>query len=67
LVVPAELRTRLGLDSGTPVLLVETSTGVVLMTRSQAREHLRRQLDEADLVTSLLAERRAATAAEDAA
>ena len=67
LVIPAELRSRAGLEPGTPVILIETATGVVLMTRSQAREHLRRQLDGSDLVETLLAERRAAAVAEDAA
>lgn len=67
LVIPAELRVRAGLDAGTPVILVETDSGVVMMTRTQAREHLRRQLDGVELVGTLLAERAAASAAEDAA
>jgi bifunctional DNA-binding transcriptional regulator/antitoxin component of YhaV-PrlF toxin-antitoxin module len=67
LVVPAELRARAGLTEGVPLILVETPTGVVVMTREQAREHLRRQLEGADLVGELLAERRAAARSEDAA
>lgn len=67
LVVPAELRARAGLTEGTPVILAETAAGVVLMTRAQARDHLRRQLDGAELVAALLAERRTMANAEDAA
>lgn len=66
LVVPAEVRLSAGLDAGTPLILVDSPTGLVVMTRAQAREHLRRQLDGADLVASLLADRRAAATAEDA-
>jgi AbrB family looped-hinge helix DNA binding protein len=66
LVVPAELRERLGLHPGAPVLLVETEDGVVLAARAQARRLLRGQLDAAGLVESLLRDRRAAAAVEDA-
>ena len=65
--MPAELRARAGLTEGTPVILAETAAGVVLMTRAQARDHLRRQLDGAELVAALLAERRTMANAEDAA
>lgn len=67
LVVPAELRARAGFSEGTPLIVVATPTGLVVMTRSQAREHLRHQLQGMDLVADLLAERRAAADAEDAA
>ena len=66
LVVPAEVRARAGLAEGAPLLLLETSGGLVLMTRDQARELLRRQLAGADVVDQLLAARRDAAAAEDA-
>ncbi len=66
LVVPAEVRAHAGLEEGTPLLLLETSGGLVLMTREQARELLRRQLAGADVVDRLLADRRDAAAAEDA-
>lgn len=65
LVVPAELRERLGLQAGVPVLLVETPEGVVLTTRAQARALLREQLGETSLVRSLLRDRRLAAATED--
>lgn len=67
LVVPAELRARAGLSTGTPLLLLDTPGGLVVMTREQARTVLRRQLAGSDLVRELLADRRAAAAAEDAA
>lgn len=67
LVVPAEVRAHAGLTEGVPLLLLETPGGLVLMTREQARDLLRRQLAGADVVAELLADRRAAAAAEDAA
>ncbi|WP_413230881.1 AbrB/MazE/SpoVT family DNA-binding domain-containing protein [Occultella kanbiaonis] len=67
LVVPAELRERAGLSIGTPLILVESETGLVVMTRDQARAHVRRQLEGSDLVSDLLDERRRAAIAEDAA
>lgn len=67
LVVPAEARAHAGLDAGTPLILLETPGGLVVMTRNQARDHLRTQLAGADLVAGLLAERRAAADREDAA
>lgn len=67
LVVPAELRERVDLREGTPLLILETPSGLVLMTRRQARDLVRNQLAGTDVVGELLAERRAAAAAEDAA
>lgn len=67
LVVPAELRRSAGLTEGTPVILIETSSGVVVMTRAQARAHLRRQLGGESLTETLLSERRVAASAEDVA
>jgi AbrB family looped-hinge helix DNA binding protein len=66
LVVPAELRERAGLAEGTPLVLVETPEGIALFTRAQLLDRVRRELDGADLVTSLLADRRRAAAEEDA-
>ncbi|WP_408636768.1 AbrB/MazE/SpoVT family DNA-binding domain-containing protein [Occultella aeris] len=67
LVVPVELRERAGLRVGTPLILVESEAGLVVMTREQARAHLRRQLEGADLVGDLLDDRRRAATAEDVA
>jgi AbrB family looped-hinge helix DNA binding protein len=67
IVVPAEVRERAGLTEGTPLILLETPTGLVLLTRDQLRARVREDLAGADLVADLLADRRAASAAEDAA
>jgi AbrB family looped-hinge helix DNA binding protein len=67
LVIPAELRERMGLAEGTALTLLETPTGLVLLTRAQLQELVRADLAGVDLVGELLAERRAEAAAEDAA
>ena len=64
LVVPAEVRSRLGLEAGTPLVLVDTERGVVLTTREQAKVMLREQLRGASLVDELLADRRSSAAAD---
>lgn len=64
LVVPAEVRSRLGLEAGTPLVLVDTERGVVLTTREQAKVMLREQLRGASLVDELLADRRSSSAAD---
>lgn len=67
LVVPVELRERSGLHEGRTVVLVETPGGLLLLTREQLRDLVRADLAGADLVASLLADRRAAAAVDDAA
>jgi AbrB family looped-hinge helix DNA binding protein len=67
IVVPAELRERAGLGEGTTLVLLETPEGLVLLTREQLAARVRGELAGLDLVGELLAERRAASAAEDAA
>jgi AbrB family looped-hinge helix DNA binding protein len=67
LVVPAEIRDRLGLTMGTTLLLVETPHGLVLTTRDQARSMLAAQLAGPDLVDELLRERRLLAQADDVA
>lgn len=66
LVIPAEIRERAGLAAGTALVLLETPTGLVLLTRPQLRELVRADLAGLDLVGELLAERRAEAGAEDA-
>jgi len=58
LVIPAGTRERFGLTTGTPVVLVETDQGLVLMTREQLLKRVRSDLQGHDLVGSLLADRR---------
>jgi AbrB family looped-hinge helix DNA binding protein len=67
MVVPAEVRERAGIAEGTVLVLLETDGGLVLLTREQLRDRVRADLAGTDLVTELLAERRASAAAEDAA
>ena len=67
IVVPAEVRERAGLVEGTPLVLLETPMGLVLLTREQLRKRVRDDLAGVDLVADLLAERRENASAEDAA
>lgn len=67
LVIPAEVRDRAGLAEGTPLVLLETPAGLVLLTRGQLRDRVRADLAGLDLVGELVAGRRAEAAAEDAA
>ena len=60
LVVPAELRHRLGLHAGTTRLLLETPAGIVVATREQVKRLVREQLQGNGLVGELLSDRRAA-------
>ena len=65
LVVPAAVRERAGLLEGTPMVLFETPTGIVLMTRGQLRQRVKDELSGLDLMGDLLAKRRASAAEED--
>jgi AbrB family looped-hinge helix DNA binding protein len=65
LVIPAELRARQHWDQGSRLLMIETSGGVILVTREQAKALVRSQLEGADLLGALLADRREAAASED--
>ncbi|MCB0972397.1 MAG: AbrB/MazE/SpoVT family DNA-binding domain-containing protein [Acidimicrobiales bacterium] len=65
LVIPVEVREKVGLDPGTPVILVEADDGLVLLTREQALARMREDLAGSDLVGELIAERRRAATIED--
>lgn len=65
--VPAEVRERAGLVEGSTLVLLETPSGIVLMTQRQLRDRVREELSGLDLVGELLTERRLAAANEDAA
>ena len=67
IVVPAEIRARSELSEGTPLVLLDTPGGIVLMTRAQLRARVRNELAGLDLIDELLRDRRAAAAAEDIA
>ncbi len=64
-VVPAQIRARAGLVEGTPLIVLDTPAGIVLLTREQLRARVRSELAGTDLVEELLAERRAAAQAEN--
>jgi bifunctional DNA-binding transcriptional regulator/antitoxin component of YhaV-PrlF toxin-antitoxin module len=66
LVVPQELRERAGLFPGRKVVLIETPHGILLTTREQLRDLVRRDLQGKQLVDCLLADRRAEVATETA-
>lgn len=63
--VPAEVRERAGLAEGTPLVLLESAAGIVLLTREQLRARVRDELTGLDLVGDLLAERRREAERED--
>ena len=65
--VPAELRARLGLAEGVPLVMINAPGGVVLLTREQLKDRVRSDLAGVDLVGELLAERRRDAASDDAA
>ena len=67
IVVPAGVRQRAGLSEGTPLVLIETPDGLILLTREQIKARVRADLSGLELVEELLAERRAQADAEDAA
>src|SRR5690606_30124914 len=65
-VIPADVRERHGLEAGTPLTLLETPDGLVLMTRDQLLAKVRGDLHGLDLVGELLRERRAEAEREEA-
>ncbi len=48
------------------MVLLETSAGLILLTREQLRAHVRSELEGLDLVTELLMDRRQAAERENA-
>ena len=66
IVVPAAVREQGGFSEGTKLVLLETSGGVLLMTREKLLARVRGDLHGLDLVGELLAERRRAAETEDA-
>ena len=66
IVVPAEVRERSGISKGVPLVLLESSDGLVLLTREQLRTRVQDELSGIDLVSQLLADRRRSAEREDA-
>lgn len=67
LVLPVELRAHQGWEQGTELVLLETESGVVLVSQEQAKTLVRRQLEGGSLVASLVEGRRRAARDEDVA
>lgn len=67
LVIPADVRVHLGLESGTALVLIESDRGLLIATREQLKRLVRAEFGGTDLVAELLAERRRLASAEDAA
>lgn len=67
LVVPAEMRERLGLHPGRVLVFIESPTGLVLLTRDQLKERVRAELEGLNLVDELIEDRRRQARDEDAA
>lgn len=67
LVVPAEMRERLGLHPGRVLVFIESPTGLVLLTRDQLKERVRAEMEGLNLVDELLEDRRRQARNEDAA
>ena len=65
MVIPAELRERLHLDAGFPLILLDTPGGLILATREQLLKLVREDLQGLDLVGELIAERRRQAALDD--
>lgn len=65
IVVPAEVRDRSGMHEGTQLVLFETPSGLVVMSRERLKDLVRRDLEGHDLVTELLSERRLAADEEN--
>jgi AbrB family looped-hinge helix DNA binding protein len=67
LVVPADMRERLGLHPGRVLVFIESPTGVVLLTRDQLKDRVRSEMAGLNLVDELLEDRRRQSGDEDAA
>ncbi|TXN31096.1 AbrB/MazE/SpoVT family DNA-binding domain-containing protein [Lacisediminihabitans profunda] len=64
-VLPAQLRKHRGWPVGTTLVAVETASGVVVASRDELESIVKAELAGTDLVSELLAERRAAAQRDD--
>lgn len=64
-VVPADVRDARGWTKGTTLIGIDTSRGLLLMSREEARRLVREQLSDRDLVQELIDERLADARRED--
>lgn len=63
-VIPVDVREHRSWHEGTTLIALETDTGLVLLSRDDARKIVRDQLSGVDLVAELIATRRAEAAAD---
>ena len=63
--IPAEIRGRHELTMGTPLILIDSDDGLVLLTREQMKRRVQQDYRGTGIVDSLLADRRTAAAGED--
>jgi bifunctional DNA-binding transcriptional regulator/antitoxin component of YhaV-PrlF toxin-antitoxin module len=66
LVIPGDTRARHRLGGGSKLVLLDTDSGIVLLTREQLRQRVRADFQGRPLVDELLADRRTAALGEDA-
>lgn len=66
LVLPADIRERVGIGEGTELIVLETPDGLALLTREQLKRRVRSELAGPSLVADLIEERRTAAKAEGA-
>ena len=67
LVIPADLRERHHLATGTPLVLIETDRGLIVISRDQLKDVVQSDLDGEGMLEELLADRRRQAAADDTA
>lgn len=65
IVIPADLRSRAGLEVGTPLILFETAEGLEMYSRRQLSDKIAADLEGTNLVDDLIAERRHEAERED--
>lgn len=58
IVLPAAVRERTGIGEGSQLIMLDTESGIVLLTRDELAQRVRDDLAGLDLVTELLRERR---------
>lgn len=66
IVIPADLRSRAGMKAGTPLILFETTEGLEMYSRQQLSDKVAADLEGANLVDDLIAERRHEAGRENA-
>ena len=66
LVIPAELRVRLGFEKGSSLIFMESAWGLVVTSREALLARIQSELEGGNLVEELMNERRREATIEDA-